>query len=154
MNWEAAGAIGEILGAIAVVATLIYLSRQVSATKIALRRQQSQEITSLFNESHNLIAGSTALSNAMAKLEAGSELTGGEAYQIRHMFLAVMNAFDNFYIQSREKDALMDISEVEQMIIDYLNEPWIGDLWNENSMFFSDGFRAYVNSIMQGPDDA
>lgn len=31
MNWEAAGAIGEIIGAIAVVATIAYLARQLSA---------------------------------------------------------------------------------------------------------------------------
>ena len=29
MNWDAIGAIGEIVGAAAVVATLVYLSRQV-----------------------------------------------------------------------------------------------------------------------------
>ena len=154
MNWEAAGAIGEIVGAIAVVATLLYLSRQISATKTSLRRQQSQEITALFNETHNLIAGSPALSDAMAKLEAGSEIARGEAYQVRHMFLAAMNAFDNFYIQSAEKDALMDVDEVEQMVIQYLKEPWIGDLWNENSAFFSKDFRTFVDSVMTGDGDA
>ena len=29
MNWEAAGALGEIMGAIAVVATLLFLQRQI-----------------------------------------------------------------------------------------------------------------------------
>jgi hypothetical protein len=29
MNWEAIGAIGEIVGAVAVVATLIYLANQI-----------------------------------------------------------------------------------------------------------------------------
>ena len=31
MNWDAIGAVGEILGAIAVVATLLYLARQIRA---------------------------------------------------------------------------------------------------------------------------
>ncbi len=36
MNWEAVGAAGEILGAIAVVATLFYLTRQIhQSTKVA-----------------------------------------------------------------------------------------------------------------------
>ena len=32
MNWEAIGAVGEILGAIAVVVTLLYLARQTKAS--------------------------------------------------------------------------------------------------------------------------
>ena len=30
MNWEALGAVAELLGAIGVIVTLIYLSRQIS----------------------------------------------------------------------------------------------------------------------------
>lgn len=37
MNWEAVGAIGEILGAAAVIATLTYLAMQVQQTKEQLR---------------------------------------------------------------------------------------------------------------------
>jgi hypothetical protein len=36
MNWDAIGAIGEIVGAIAVVATLVYLSVQTTRTRIAI----------------------------------------------------------------------------------------------------------------------
>ncbi|MDA1372383.1 MAG: hypothetical protein O2971_16680 [Proteobacteria bacterium] len=35
MNWEAIGAIGEILGAFAVVATLVYLATQIRYAKEA-----------------------------------------------------------------------------------------------------------------------
>ena len=35
MNWDALGAVGELLGAIAVVATLVYLARQVRASNRA-----------------------------------------------------------------------------------------------------------------------
>jgi len=42
MNWEAIGAVGEIIGAITVVATLIYLARQI---KDSARAARSQSIT-------------------------------------------------------------------------------------------------------------
>ena len=32
MNWEAIGAVGEVFGAIALVATLLYLGRQIGQT--------------------------------------------------------------------------------------------------------------------------
>ena len=36
MNWEAIGALGEVLGAVSVLVTLLYLSRQISASNKAL----------------------------------------------------------------------------------------------------------------------
>ena len=36
MNWEALGAIGEIVGAVAVIATLAYLAVQIRQNSLAL----------------------------------------------------------------------------------------------------------------------
>ena len=37
MNWEAIGAVGEVLGAVAVVLTLIYLSLQIRQNTKAMK---------------------------------------------------------------------------------------------------------------------
>ena len=51
MNWEAIGAIGEIGGAFAVVATLIYLARQIrestQATRITAYHQATEQLWSV-----------------------------------------------------------------------------------------------------------
>ena len=44
MNWDAIGAIGEILGAIAVFMSLIYLGRQIRFSGIATRSQMESEL--------------------------------------------------------------------------------------------------------------
>ena len=51
MNWEAAGAIGEILGAIVVVATLLYLSRQIAQQASAARSDALASWLSDYNSS-------------------------------------------------------------------------------------------------------
>ena len=40
MNWEAIGAVGELVGAIAVLTTLVYLAVQVRQSKILLERNE------------------------------------------------------------------------------------------------------------------
>ncbi len=50
MNWERIGAIGEIVGAIAFVATLLYLSAQIRQANRATRSESIQESTTAFNE--------------------------------------------------------------------------------------------------------
>ncbi|HSG87586.1 MAG TPA: hypothetical protein VLA56_00120 [Pseudomonadales bacterium] len=44
MNWDAIGAVGEILGALAVFASLIYLGRQIRFSALATRSQMESEL--------------------------------------------------------------------------------------------------------------
>ena len=57
MNWEAIGAIGEILGAAAVVATLIYLAKQLGQNTRALRSSSYDS----YNETANALSDFQAL---------------------------------------------------------------------------------------------
>jgi hypothetical protein len=61
MNWDAIGAIGEVLGAIAVVVTLIYLGVQIRQN--TEREKMSQEFVAnqYFNELRMLIVKWLAL---------------------------------------------------------------------------------------------
>ncbi len=56
MNWEAIGAIGEILGAIAVVATLAYLAVQVRQNSRATDVSTLSLALNAFNQIDTLIA--------------------------------------------------------------------------------------------------
>ena len=47
MNWEAMGAVGEIVGALAVLATLYYLAIQIKTQNYQLRKSNEQARVSL-----------------------------------------------------------------------------------------------------------
>jgi len=44
MDWQAIGAVGEMLGAAAVVASLVYLARQVRSSAAVIRATAYREI--------------------------------------------------------------------------------------------------------------
>ena len=50
MNWEALGAIGELLGASGVVISLAYLAIQIKATRVANKKAALQGAYSKYNE--------------------------------------------------------------------------------------------------------
>ena len=50
MNWDAAGAIGEIVGAVAVIATLVYLARQVRDSSTQLKVASVTDLNTLYND--------------------------------------------------------------------------------------------------------
>jgi hypothetical protein len=56
MNWEAIGAIGEILGAITVIGTLFYLARQISQSSTSLNRANEHAQSSSIHDSNSLYA--------------------------------------------------------------------------------------------------
>lgn len=51
MNWDAIGAVGEIAGAAVVIATLVFLSRQIRQSNHIAQGQAMREIVGQFNES-------------------------------------------------------------------------------------------------------
>lgn len=74
MNWDAIGAVGEILGALGVIVTLAYLAIQVRAST---RATDSQALVGLSAEMENvLLAGARGdrLFDAMLRAERGDEL--------------------------------------------------------------------------------
>ena len=50
MNWEAIGAIGEIIGAIAVLLTIIYLADQIKQNTKAVKAATQQAISDATTE--------------------------------------------------------------------------------------------------------
>ena len=53
MNWDAIGAIGEVLGALGVILSLIYLSIQVKSNTKQLRFTASQEIAASLDRAYD-----------------------------------------------------------------------------------------------------
>ncbi len=55
MNWDAIGAIGEVLGAVAVALTLGYLAIQMKQNAVGMRVAAKQEMTRQFSDYLDLL---------------------------------------------------------------------------------------------------
>ena len=79
MDWNAAGAIGEILGAVAVFLTLLYLAAQIRQTNRMSRFETTREIMAQFNACNRLIATDSAIREVLLK---SGELSVAESEQL------------------------------------------------------------------------
>jgi len=68
MNWEAAGAIGEIVGAIAVVTTILYLAKQVTQTNRVTTASGARELQEQYAHVYTLIATDPQITRLVTKL--------------------------------------------------------------------------------------
>jgi len=129
MNWEAVGAIGEIVGAIAVIATLIYLSMQVrQSSKLAKatihenRAGSSQRISLAFSE----------VAEILAKLHNEEELTQTENIRIDLISRAMFRDFEAYSYQN--KAGLLETSEwnaIQEMWRDIMTIEGVRTRWEE-----------------------
>ena len=71
MNWEAIGAIGELAGAIAVVATLFYLARQIRQSNAQGRRGELSATLQQISVARMAIAQDEDLAELILKGRAG-----------------------------------------------------------------------------------
>lgn len=99
MNWDAIGAIGTILGSVAVVATLIYLARQLHESSLLGKSTMSNAIAQSYAELAELIVANPSVAALIARLKsADAELS--EADQVQVQMLAYR--YVNIFIQGQE----------------------------------------------------
>jgi hypothetical protein len=102
MNWDALAAIAEALGAIGVVASLIYVGYQVKETRKAVRAATAQARTDLGVQ----LITSRYTSDIAELLEKSAltdtELSAAEAFKLKSFFTAHVRHCQNLYYQHRE----------------------------------------------------
>ncbi len=82
MDWEAIGAVGELLSAAAVLATLIYLALQIRQSNNIALRDSRTDVVSAFTEITKTILGNPELVSLRIKLrDKDSELSDIEKEQ-------------------------------------------------------------------------
>ncbi len=86
MNWDAAGALGEIIGATAVVVTVIYLAIQIRAARVDSASAATYSVVEGFSRWRSTILENTDIAEAITKANRRESLTEREQLQVRMVF--------------------------------------------------------------------
>ena len=116
MNWEAIGAIGEVLGALGVIATLGYLAFQIRQNNSLLAAQASYAQFSVERERRTRILENRAgLTDISIRASLGEELSRTESLQLDAYWRDILDAWQ---WQFRERQA----GRLQSELIDF--ESW------------------------------
>jgi hypothetical protein len=146
MNWEAVGAVAELLGAIGVIASLGYLAQQVRHNTRSVRAASYQSWFASYDSLSNLLLGDPALDALVHR--AGSdprELTPDE----RRRFLGVLRRgfrqFESLFYQHRE--GMIDRDLFDAWLAIYARTatgPLFESFWEADRDIFSKAFREFI----------
>ena len=102
MNWDAIGAVGEVLGAVLVAGTLIYLIIQVRQNSASINATTNQANISAFNQLNAILAENPNLAAILLKgTEHPEQLTDEENLSFTWIVRAYLNLYLTLYDQYR-----------------------------------------------------
>ena len=100
MNWEAIGAIGEILGAVAVLVTLVYLAAQIRQNSRFVQAATYHSTCRARNEFNFAVATTPELSALMIRAaDESTTLDAEEQQRFDSLMWGFFNLFEDSFVQ-------------------------------------------------------
>ena len=150
MNWEAIGAIGEILGAIAVVATLIYLARQIRQNSQAVEIAALRDTTEQWNKWSEVVATSPELADIVVRgNKSYKQLPEIEALQYGAYVQMFFDCTESYRSLVLEHNVQKDIDVLEAIVGRRIGATGFTEWWSENSADYSAEFVDWINSVAE-----
>ena len=146
MNWDAIGAIGEILGASGVIISLVYLASQIRTQNRESRVAAVNEWTNQWNEFLGSFAEHPNLAEVWIRgIRDFSALNPTEVVQFSSHLGRIFRVGENIYDQYNQ--GLFDPKTwrgVERTLADVARFPGTKSWWPTRSQWYSDEFVALV----------
>jgi hypothetical protein len=144
MNWEAVGALGEVIGALAVVATLIYLTVQVRYAKHQL------EINGVYSRAQTSIGTLLPIVNdpelASLLLQAGHPRFGD--FGLEPVDAQRVGAFLHMWMQVEQANHhMLPEGTHDEILRFFLSIPSYADFWDKNKNAYDKEFVARMENI-------
>lgn len=146
MNWDAVGAVSELIGALAVVATLLYLAAQIRQNTTSVRAATFQTImgaATAFNES--LSRDADLLRVFTTGLTAYGELGREDAARFHFQILSLVRRGENFHYQMQL--GLLEDEAWEGLrtsLLQLLGTPVARTWWKQNERLINADFRSFI----------
>jgi hypothetical protein len=151
VNWDAIGAIAETLGAIGVIATLVYLSTQIRTNNIAIRTSTYLE---LVNANH--IRFATGTDPVLAELfdrgmQDPESLKDIELFQFRQLILHQSRQFENIHYQYESRLIEEHLWEAwARSMKSFYSRPGAHQVWEKNAGdIFNKHFVAFIDEVIE-----
>ena len=148
MNWEAIGAIAELIAVLAVLPTLFYLAVQLRQNTQAVRSQTIDSLVSAMTASVQSIVESETLADLIARSQDDStSLSKAERIRYSYALMMVVRRFEGVCFQ-REL-GFIDVEMIrgfERSVLSLIanDQKW----WEQSHPAFSDRFVEYVSSAL------
>jgi hypothetical protein len=119
MDWDAIGAVGEIIGAMAVLATLIYLAIQIRQNSATQRAQTHQQLAHDRTSNLRMLIENKQIRDAISKAQFGKPLDVDEQRILYWFTVLNLRTYDNELYQHSKGMIEDDELEVQRTLLEF-----------------------------------
>ncbi len=149
MNWEALGAVGEIVGAVAVIITIGYLAVQIRQNTISVRSASNQQILQGIAELNQFLGSAPEVTDLFWRGTLDPEsLSEDEWHRFIHIASAMIRRMELMFLNHRQGFVPAQVWEAQaNSLRRWFSTPGIQRWFSEFGGGISAGFRAYVEQL-------
>jgi hypothetical protein len=153
VNWEALSAIGQLVGALGVIVTLIYLAKQIRQNTRATYANAYQTYTSSISQTNLSIASNRELACLMQRATADpyEDFDPVDRMQWSHFILSHLRSLEGLYVQRVLGPEAVRAWEAQcAMINGFAAWPAVRGFWFTEAVTWGwdEGFKAFVDGAM------
>ena len=147
MSWEALGAIGELIGAAAVLITLVYLALQMRQNTKAVRIAARTTLQESFSGVANLLASSPEIAELYLRgCVDYRALSKTDRLRFSSVLQNYLFSIDMLHQQASE--GVTGTTGVLERVRPLFKQPGVRDWWGQNSGLFRPAFVRTVESVI------
>jgi hypothetical protein len=149
MSWDAIAALAELLSALGVLASLVYLGFQIRQNTGWLKQQAFQLGTNEVRRWASHFAESRATSELFIKGQRSYEsLDRAEQFQFTMIVFEICSVWGT-YQQYQSEDFLGLRESAEVSITTWIAQGWFRDWWKANEFMFPPVWRSFVVELLE-----
>ena len=142
MSWDALAAIAQIVAALAVVITLIYLALQIKHANVQAEVESHRHTWDMLNQWCDLVSNSVETAEVVVKGRRSlGELDDAEYLMFEHIHIRMLNTLESWFVQFAKtaKDKAFKAQQMENLegiAQGYFSYPGARQLWGEIRDYF------------------
>lgn len=151
MNWTTVGTVAELLGALGVIISLIYLAGQVRAASQLARQEAARSVLEKLNRTMEYLASSYEKSDLWVRGSSGLANLRDEAEIVQ--FSAFLTTFFRTYEELfvyRASGVEWDWEGFEAQVVATLQAPGVREWWPTRSHFLGAAVRTHLEPYLVG----
>jgi hypothetical protein len=151
MNWEAIGAVGESIGAFAVVVSVVYLALQIRKQANESRLAAARELSTLHIQTLRSMREDREFSSIYFKATQNyDDLPRDERFRVSIYISEVFRGFEQQFVHLvQQKVDPTFVESVNLSFVEWLTFPGIQRWWGLSKDMFAPQFRDHVDDMIE-----
>jgi hypothetical protein len=151
MNWDAIGAVGEILGATGVIITLVYLASQIRSQTQEARLLATRDLSRDYRDIMKEVAVDKELyAIYLSSLKSYDDLPDDDRMRIHLFFYSrIFGVHEQQHLHLKEGtiDPVF-LQSIRNRLTEAARGPGTHQWWARNSHLYNEEFRIYIDDVL------